>query len=208
MAKSSAPGARDEASAIPPAEDGERISITGTHGTVAQFDMSYSPPDGSRSKFGPPWRARIPSAAYLAGAIVLAAVVGYAYTTAPSSSLLFFWVVEQDRGRPLSAGVLTTVIAVSALATVIRTHMRGVLVGDDGLEARFLLPFGIPRARRWAWPQVHRIVVDGGHVGLELWDGGFERLPEVEDVTGLVDALLRCARMRKITVTVLRPTPA
>lgn len=208
MAKSSAPRVSEATSDASSDEDEERISITGTHGTVAQFDMSYSPPDGTRSKFGPPWRARVPSAVYLAGATVLALVVGYAYTTAPSSSPLFFWVVEQDRGRPLSAGVLTTVIAVSALATVVRTHMRGVLIGDDGLEARFLLPFGIPRARRWAWAQVHRIVVDGGHVGLELWDGVFERLPEVQDSVGLVDTLLRYARMRKITVTVLRPTPA
>jgi hypothetical protein len=208
MGKSVAPRAVDEDADSPAAEDGERISITGTHGTVAQFDMSYSPPDGTRSKFGPPWRTRLPSAAYLVGATVLALVVGYAYGAAPSSSALFFWVVEQDRGRPLSAGVLTTVIAVSALATVIRTHMRGVVVGDDGLEARFLLPFGIPRARRWAWAQVHRIVVDERHVGLELWDGAFERLPEVQDPVGLVDTLLRYARMRRITVTVLRPTPA
>ena len=33
-------------------------------------------------------------------------------------------------------------------ATTMRTHMCGVIVSDDWVEARYLLAFGIPRARR------------------------------------------------------------
>jgi hypothetical protein len=188
--------------------DGDRVSVTDVNGSVARFEMSYSPPgaDPSRTKFGPPWRTRLPSALYLGVALVLGAVVLYAYTAAPSSSVVFEWVVERDRGRPLSASVLTVVIVVSALATVLRTHMRGVLVGEDWVEARYLLPFGIPRARRWGWPQVLRIVVDGTRVAFELWDGSFERLPEVAKGRELVELIVRQAHRRRIQVTALDPT--
>jgi hypothetical protein len=183
------------------------VSITEVNGTVAQFEMTYSTPVGARAKFGPPWLTRLPSAAYLLGALVLGALVLYAYTAAPSSSGLFVWVVEGDRGRPLSAGVLAIAILVSAMATVVRTHMRGVLVSDQWIEARYLLPFGIPRARRWAWAQVHRVVVDRSRLGIELWDSSFERLPEVAKHHELTDLILQQARMRRIGITVLDSTP-
>jgi hypothetical protein len=193
---------------VPGADDGDRVSVTDVNGSIAHFEMSYSPPgdDRSRAKFGPPWRSRVPSALYLAVALVLGAVVLYAYTVAPSSSIVFDWVVERDRGRPLSASVLAVVIVVSALATVLRTHMRGVLVAEDWIEARYLLPFGIPRARRWGWPQVLRVVVDGSRVAFELWDGSFERLPEVAKARELADLIVRHAERRRIQVTALDPT--
>lgn len=187
-------------------DEGDRPSITEVNGTVAQFEMTYSPPVGARAKFGPPWKTRLPSAAYLLGALVLGALVLYAYTAAPSSSVVFGWVVEGDRGRPISAGVLAVVILVSAFATVLRTHMRGVLVSEQWIEARYLLPLGIPRARRWAWAQVHRVIVDGPRLALELWDSSFERLPEVERSFELTDLVLQQARMRRIAITVLDPT--
>jgi len=193
----------------PSEDDGERVSVTEVGGSVARFEMSYSPPSDNRSraKFGPPWRSRVPSALYLVLALGLGAAVLYAYTAAPSSSVVFDWVVARDRGRPISASVLTVVIVVSALATVLRTHMRGVLVREDWIEARYLLPFGIPRARRWGWPQVLRVVVDGSHVALELWDGSFERLPEVAKAGELVALIVRQAERRRIQVTELGPTP-
>ena len=195
----------DKVNASDPIE-GDRPSITEVNGTVAQFEMSYSPPVGARAKFGPPWKTRLPSAVYLFASLVLGALVLYAYTGAPSSSVVFGWVVEGDRGRPLSAGVLAAAILVSAAATVVRTHMRGVLVSDQWIEARYLLPLGIPRARRWAWAQVHRVVVDGPRLALELWDNSFERLPEVERPFELTDLVLQQARMRRIAITVLDPT--
>jgi hypothetical protein len=185
--------------------EGDRESITEVNGTIARFEMSYSPPDGGRVKFGPPISARIPSAIYLAGALILGAIVLYAYAAASSSSLLFVWVVERDRGRPLSANVLTTMVVVSALATVLRTHMRGVLVSEDWVEVRHLLPLGIPRARRWAWSQVLRVVLDGTRVAFELWDGSFERLPEVAKGRELTDVILAYAQRHRIDVTLLEP---
>jgi hypothetical protein len=190
-------------------DDGDRVSVTDVNGSIARFEMTYSPPGDqqSRAKFGPPWRTRLPSALYLALALALGAVVLYAYTAAPSSSIVFAWVVERDRGRPLSASVLATVIVVSALATVLRTHMRGVLVAEDWIEARYLLPLGIPRARRWGWPQVLRVVIDGTRVAFELWDGSFERLPEVANGRELVELIVRHAQRRRIQVTALDATP-
>lgn len=183
--------------------DGDRISITDVNGTVARFEMTYEPPAaGARTKFGPPLRSRIPSALYLLAAVAFGLVTLYAYN-APPSSKLFVWAVEGDRIRPLSVSVIAVVLLVSALATVIRTHMRGVIVSEDWVEARYLLPLGIPRARRWGWPQVTRVVVDGPRTGFELYDGTFERLPEVADGRGLAQLIVHHAQRLRIDVTVL-----
>lgn len=183
-------------------EDGDRVSVTDANGTIARFEMTYEPPDGARLKFGPPVRARIPSAIYLAAAIVFAGVTWLAYDSPPGSPL-FSWAVDGDRIRPLSVSVIAIVVLISAVATVIRTHMRGVILTDDWIEARWLLPLGIPRARRWGWPQVTRIVVDGARTGLQFYDGGFERLPEVADGRALAQHIMRHAGRHKIDVTVL-----
>jgi hypothetical protein len=184
-------------------DDGDRISITDVNGTVARFEMSYEPPSGgrARTKFGPPRIARIPSAIYLGAAVVFAAVTAYAYN-APTTSKLFVWAVEGDRIRPLSVSVIAVILVVSALATVIRTHMRGVIVTDDWIEARYL-QMTIPKARRWGWPQVTRIVLDGERVGFEMYDGSFERLPEVGDGKGMAQLMLHHAARLRIDVTVL-----
>jgi hypothetical protein len=189
--------------------EGDRLSVTDVNGSVARFDMTYSPPahPRSRSKFGPPLRMRIPSALYLAGALALGAVVSYAYGYAPSSSRVFVWVVEGDRGRPVPASILAAIIVLSAVATVLRTQMRGVIVSEEWLEVRALLPLGVPRARRWGWPQVLRVVVDRDRIGLELWDGTFERLPEVARAADLVSLMVNQAARHRIDVSVLDPTP-
>lgn len=184
-------------------DDGDRISVTDVNGTIARFEMTYEPPaPGKRTKFGPPLRSRIPSAAYLAAAIVFGVVTAIAYN-APSNSKLFVWAVEGDRIRPLSVSVIAVVVLVSALATVLRTHMRGVIVSDEWVEARYLLPLGIPRAKRWAWAQVTRVVIDGMHTGFELYDGSFERLPEVADGKGLAQLVMHHASRLRIDVTSL-----
>jgi hypothetical protein len=188
-------------------DDGDRISITDVNGTIARFDMSYEPPSaGERAKFGPPPRARIPSAIYLAVAIAFGCVMAYAYN-APTSSKLFVWAVEGDRIRPLSVSVIAVILVVSALATVIRTHMRGVIVTDDWIEARYLLPLGIPRAKRWGWPQVTRLVIDGDRTGFDLYDGSFERLPEVANGKQMVQLMVHHAARLKIDVTALERVP-
>jgi len=187
-------------------EDGDRISVTDVNGTVARFEMTYEPPgEGERIKFGPPLRTRIPSALYLLASIVFGIVTIYAYN-APTSSKLFVWAVEGDRIRPLSVSVIAVILMVSSLATVLRTHMRGVIVTDDWIEARYLLPLGIPRARRWGWPEVTRVVLDGPRAGFELYHGGFERLPEVADGQGLVNIIVHHAGRHRIDVSVLERT--
>jgi len=165
--------------------------------------MTYSPPRGGRTKFGPPLRSRWPSAAYLVASLIFGAIVFYAYLGASSSSRLFAWVVGGDRDRPLPARVLAAIVVASAVATVLRTHMRGVLVSDQWIEARYLLPLGIPRARRWAWAQVRRIIVDGPHLAFELWDGRYEQLPDVAKALDLVNLIAEHARLRRIDVTSL-----
>ncbi|MDP9150753.1 MAG: hypothetical protein M3O36_12550 [Myxococcota bacterium] len=182
-------------------EDGDRISVTDANGTIARFEMTYSPRASPRTKFGPPLPSRVPSALYLVGALLIAAAVAYAYALAPSSSALFVWIVEGDRRRPISTQILAAIVLVSAVGTVLRTHMRGVLVSDDWIEARYLLPLGIPRAKRWGWAQVLRVVVDGNRIGLELWDGSFERLPEVAKEGDLFRLMLQHAQRRRIAVT-------
>jgi hypothetical protein len=181
------------------ASDGGRQSIA--DGSAAQFEMTYSPPRGGRTKFGPPMRTRWPSALYLTASIVLAVLVLRAYLGAPTNSWLFSWVVLGDRHRPIAAGTLAAVILGSAVATVLRTHMRGILISDQWIEARYLLPLGLPRARRWAWPQVRRVVVDGERVTFELWDSTWEQMPEVARPRELVILIEEHARLRRIEFT-------
>jgi hypothetical protein len=188
-------------------DDGDRPSVTDVNGSVAHFEMTYSPPTSGRTKFGPPVRARVPSALYLLGALVLGGIVLFGYTAAPSGSRIFSWVVEGDRDRPVPASLLACIVVVSALATVLRTHMRGVVVSEQWIEARYLLPLGIPKARRWAWSQVLRIVVDDSRIALELWDGSFEKLPEVARPGDLLQLVLQHARRRRIDVTALATPP-
>ncbi|MGH7269026.1 MAG: hypothetical protein ACREJ3_01235 [Polyangiaceae bacterium] len=189
-------------------DSGDRISVTDVHGTVARFEMTYSPPAAGRRKFGPPLRTHLPSIGYLCAALSLGAVVLYVHTWAPTNSILFRWIVGGDRDRPLSASVLAVIILVSAIATVVRSQMRGVVLSDDWIEARYLLPLGVPRARRWAWAQVLRIIVDGSRIAFEFWDGSFERLPEVAKAHTLVEAIMSQAQRRRIDVTTLDPRAA
>jgi hypothetical protein len=53
---------------------------------------------------------------------------------------------------------------------------------------------------------VHRVIVDGPRVAFELWDGSFERLPNVEKARELADMIQEHAQKRRIGVTVLHPT--
>lgn len=185
------------------ATEGDRESITDVHGTVARFEMSYSPKVGERLMFGPPMRMRIPSFVYLAGAVALLGTVLAAHLGS-SNSRLYVWVVEGDKNRPLGALTLSLLILVSAIGTLIRAHMRGVVVVSEGIEARYLMAFGIPRIRKWTWAQVSRLVVDDASVMLELWDGRYERLPEVKEPKRLGELLEGICATRHIHVTRLK----
>ena len=195
-------GARD----LPELDDGDRSSVTDINGTVARFEMTYSAATASAvTTFGPPLRQRIPSFVYLGFA--LGAAIGiFAAPALPRGSFLFRFVVEGDSGRPISAAAIALILVASAVGTVIRAHMRGVLVKREGLEARYLLALGFPRIRRWTWAQIHRMVLDDEQVMLELWDTAYARLPEVADPKALTHLLEQIGHARAIQVTRLKKT--
>ena len=179
----------------------EMDSVTDVHGTVARFEMAYSPVARRAVSFGPPLRQRLPSLVFFAFGGTLVSLVITAYYVASSNSALYIWIVDGDRARPLPAAVLATLVFLSALGTVVRARMRGVLVHPDGIEARYLLPLGVPRVKRWAWAQVERVVLDDEGAMLELWDSTYERLPDVARPKELATLLEQIAAERRIVVT-------
>jgi hypothetical protein len=182
-------------------ETGERDSVTDVNGTIARFEMAYTPQAGEKRAFGPPLRTKLPSFAYLAVAVLATLLVVIAYTSS-SGSMLFRYVVEGDKHRMLGAPAFALILLASSIGTLIRTHMRGVIVSGEGIEIRTLLAFGFPKVRAWVWSQVDRMIVDDGHqVLLELWDGRYERLPEVGEPKALAELLERIALGRRIQVT-------
>lgn len=185
---------------IETADDGDRPSITDVNGTVAHFEMAYSPDKRERFAFGPPLSQRLGSMLFMAFAVVLSGVVFLAYNGS-SNSQLFAWVVEGDRHRPFGSIPLSIIVLCSALGTIVRASLRGVIVTGDGVEARYLLPMGVPRIRKWSWAQIDRLVVADDDVMLELWNGSFEHLPKVRDGKKLADLLERIGRARGRTIT-------
>lgn len=205
------PAPNEEAPPLPDAgaepEDSERISVTDVNGTVARFEMAYSPPEGEKAKFGPPLSQRLPSLVFVGLALAMIATV-LVVQAGPSGSYLFRFIVEGDRGRPISAEALAFIVLACAVGTVLRAQMRGVIVRHDGLEARYLLAAGIPKVRKWAWTQLERVVLDDTQVMLELWNGQYERLPRVAEPKKLAELLERICAARKIRVTRLKPVRA
>jgi hypothetical protein len=197
---SRADGTSDPGEAPGPGDDDERISVTDVNGTVARFEMAYSPSATDRFAFGPPLRMRVPSFLYLAFALVVVGLVVAAHAGS-SNSRLYVWVVEGDRGRPLGSVALACIVLASGIGTVIRAHMRGVIVRAEGIEARYLLALGVPRIKRWAWSQVERVILDERAIMFELWNGEYERMPEVAETRKLGDLLERIAAAHHIRVT-------
>jgi hypothetical protein len=184
----------------------EPITITDVHGSVARFEMSYSPPNGASTsravRFAAPWRQRIPSLLFLALALACGGVVMSAYGN-PNANGLYTWIVLNDRFRPMPSQALAVVLLVCAVATVLRAQMRGVMVNPDWIQTRYLLPLGIPASKRWGWVQVSRIILDRSSLALELSDGAFEKLPPVADFGRMREVFVSHAVSRKIQVTVL-----
>jgi hypothetical protein len=159
--------------------------------------MTYRPRE---TAFGPPIAARIPSALYLVAALAAGTVVLLGEQSAPGTKL-FHYVVEEDVQRVMSVRTFAIILLVSALASVVRAGMRGVRIFPDGVEARDVVNFIVPKLRRYRWPQIEQIVLDAGAlVALDLWDGTRAWLPEVSDHDGLVTALTRVARARAIPI--------
>jgi len=161
--------------------------------------MVYQPK--ASETFGPPASTYIPSLVYLAVAIALGIVVGVATLSSSSANSALFRFLT-DPNRPFGAKALALVVFISALASLLRARMRGVIVHADGLETRDIRVAGWPRVRRFAWPQIDRIVLDGGQsIGIDLWDGRREWLPRVGERERLAQALERVATARAIPVS-------
>ncbi len=179
-----------------PDSEGDRSSITDHDGSIARFEMAYSPGEHERFAFGPPLWQRAPSLLCLAGAMALVVLVAVAYSGASSASV-YLWLTT----RPVNALPLTFLVTLCAVGVCIRAGLRGVIVTRDGVEARDLLPFGVPRIRRWSWAQIDRLIVADDDVMLELWNGTYEKLPPVREGTKLAELLGRIATSRGRTVT-------
>jgi hypothetical protein len=182
-------------------DDDEPITITEIHGTVARFDMVVEATPGARH-FGLPFPARLPSALFLVFSLGLVAISLYAnYCTVDGP--LFEFIVEGDRFRAFSSLKVALFVSACAMATVVRTSLQGVTIDDETVMIRSIVGLGIPRIRRFDWVQIDRLVVTEDSALLELWNGDFERLPDVAEGRALVGRLVAIARERRREVTVL-----
>lgn len=174
-------------------DDGDRSSITDVNGTVARFDMAYNPTSEERFVFGPPVWQRLPSLLFLgfASAVGLAALLAH---SGSGGTALHRFIVAENRTP------LVWVIVLAAVATFVRSGLRGVIITREGVETRSI-SLGFPRVRRFRWAQIDRIVLDRNDVLFELWNGSYERLPKVREGEKLVDLLERVAigRGRQVT---------
>lgn len=159
--------------------------------------MSYAPVE---SAFGPPLRSKIPSFFYLFAALAAVMVVLLAENS-PTDSWLFVNIVERGARGVITARAVAFMLLLGALSSVVRASMRGVRIRGDGLEYRDIVSLGLPKLKRYRWPQIDRIILDSPQtIALDLWDGTRAFLPMVEDRTGLAAALEKVGAARAIPV--------
>jgi hypothetical protein len=165
--------------------------------------MTYRPE--RRIAFGPPLRQRAASFAYLAFAVAVTAVIVYGQH-APSSSVVFRYVVEGDTSRAIPSSVCAIILVCSAIAAVLREQMRGVILHPEGIDVRELLSLGWPRVRRFHWSQIDKVFVPAGQsspakpIRIDLWDGTRTWLPDVARAGELGMMLERVALARAIPI--------
>jgi hypothetical protein len=159
--------------------------------------MTYRPTETS---FGPPFLLRVPSLIYAALAAAAVVVVMVAEAS-PTSSWLYVNVVERGVRGIMSARTFAGCLVVGALASVLRSNMRGVRIRPDGVEYRDIVSLGIPRLKRFKWAQIDRVILDAPrYIALDLWDGTRALLPEVSDRPTLSATLEKVAHARAIPV--------
>jgi hypothetical protein len=159
--------------------------------------MTYRP---AETVFGPPFVVHLPSIVYLVIALGAVVVVLLAEQAAPDTFLYREVVLRGAQGF-IGARTFAGLLVAGAVASVIRTNMRGVRIRGDGLEFRDVYALGVPRLRRLKWAQIDRILLDGPRtIVLELWDGTRADLPEVNDRARLAAALEKVGHARAIPV--------
>lgn len=159
--------------------------------------MTYRP---AETAFGPPFSAHLPSMLYLAIAIT-AVVLVILGERAPAGTFLYRQVVERSLQGFVGARTVAGLLVFGAVASFLRTSMRGVRIRGDGLEFREVMPLGLPRMRRYKWAQIDRVLLDvPSSIVLELWDGTRAYLPVVNDRVSLSAALEKVGHARAIPV--------
>jgi hypothetical protein len=158
--------------------------------------MTYRPRE---SVYPVRWLERVPSLIYLTVALV-ALVLVVAGERSDPGTWLFNFVVRQDQGRLIGSRTFSVLLLVGAVASILRTNMRGVRVYGDGVEAREITNLIVPRVRRYRWPQMALIVLDQPSIAVDLWDGRRAFLPVVSDQKGLAATLEKVAAARDIPV--------
>lgn len=165
------------------------------------FDMAYRPE--GREVFGPPKWSWVVPVLYVAVALGFAILAESARFASPQSGLWQFF-VEQDVHRIISARTFSMILALSALASILRTSMRGVIIHPDGIEARGAL-FGWPRIKTCEWVEIDSLSFEGNTIGIHLWNGNTLWLPAVAEAARLSVELERIATLRGIP---MRHAPA
>ena len=161
------------------------------------FDMTYRP---AETVFGPPFVVHLPSIVYLLLALGAVVVVFLAEQAAPGT-FLYREVVLRGAHGFIGARTFAALLLAGAIASLIKTSMRGVRIRGDGLEFRDVFALGVPRLRRYKWAQIDRIVLDSPRsIAVDLWDGSRAELPEVGDRSRLAVALEKVAHARAIPV--------
>lgn len=163
------------------------------------FDMTFRPEESRR--FGPEQRSCLPAYLFLLAAFGFVLFVSYGYIAEPGS-LAHHYVIEAAGNRSVSAGTFATIILAAGIGSVIRTHMRGVVVHPDGIET-LDLSLGWPKVERWGWAQIDKFHFDAGkdRISVDLWNGQTSLLPRVADREHLVEALAFVAEARAIPYT-------
>ena len=179
------------------------------------FDMTFRP---GKVTFSPPWSVRLPSTIYFALATIVALGVVLA-PYFPTDSWLYREIVLGDQRRVFTSAAAATILFVSALASIIRQAMAGVIVHPDGIETREIMSLGVPRVKKLAWAQIDRVAIPRAteadakaapartaagtpitKIRLDLWNGHQQFLPDVARGGDLALALERVALARAIPI--------
>ncbi len=177
--------------------------------------MTYRP---KRVTFGPPLVRQLPAMIYFGAACIIGIAV-IAAPHLPRETWLYQYAVQRDYSRLVSANAFAIFIFTSALAALIRQQMSGVIVNEGGIETREVMTLGLPRVKRYAWPQIDRVRIPPAtraiarqaadetkgagritKITLDLWDGTRTMLPDVHRVADLSVTIERVALARSIPI--------
>ena len=157
--------------------------------------MTYRP---AESFFGPPLIVRVPSILYAVLALAVVVMVASAEMGPPGSFLRAYMI---ERPHPISARTFAIMVVIGAVASILRSGMRGVRIRGDAVEYRDVVSWTWPRIRRFKWAQIDRITLSSDMVSLDLWDGTHQELPPVSDAEGLSRVLEKVAAARAIPIS-------